>query len=125
MMQLLLVNGDIQSSCSNLGTVEVKTQNGKYEPIPNNTIIYRSIDVTDFATRCQCDNNTIIPSWSLPAGSTLANLFGSHSSKCLDDRTCIMNNSLSFPSLKKEHSGYYKCHGNSNYTGFTLRVIGI
>ena len=125
MIQLLLVNGDIQSSCSSTPIVEVKPQNGKYEPIPNNTIIYRSINATGFAARCQCDNDTIIPSWSFPVDSTLANLFGGNISKCLDNRTCIMNKTLSFPSLKKEHSGYYKCHGNSNYIGFMLCVIGI
>ena len=127
MIQLLLVNGDIQSSCSAIPIIEAKTQNGTPERIPNNATIYKPINATDFAMRCQCGNNesNFIPSWSFPVDSTLADVFGSNTNKCLDNRTCIMNKTLSFQFLIKEHSGYYRCHGNSNYTGFMLRVIGI
>ena len=122
MMKLLLVNGYNLSSCSNI-RVEVKTQNGKYKLISDNTtIIYRSINVSNFTMRCQCANNKTIPLWSFP---TLVDLFVSNTTKFSNNRKCIMNKSLSFPFLKAEHSGYYRCHGNSSSIGFVLRVMGI
>ena len=119
----MLVDGQTRSlSCTDI-QLRVETQGGKYESIITNTTIYRSINATDLTMRCQCANESKVPSWSLPAGYTLTDTFSS--TKCLHIGICIMNNkTLSFLQLKRKHSGYYKCHVNSSSIGFMLHVIG-
>ena len=96
---------------------------GEYKPITNNTTMYRPIDATNLTMRCYCVNERHqFPSWSLPAGYTLTDSLAS--SACLRVGICIMNETLSFIRLKRNHSGYYKCHANSSLAGFTLHVIG-
>ena len=92
---------------------------GEYEYITNNITIYRQIDTDNFIMKCQCINNkNVIPTWTLPSD----NLLGS--SDCKRNRICLMNQTLSFPLLKRLYSGYYKCHVNSISIGFNLLVIG-
>ena len=111
-----MVDGQTQqsdSSCSNI-QIQVKVQK-EYEPIYNNITIYRRFDTRGFTMRCQCINDqNEIPMWSLPSDNLL---------KCKKGKVCHMN-TLSFPVLKRKHSGYYKCHINSISMGFNLLVIG-
>ena len=101
----------------------MKTQMGEYKPITNNTTMYRPIDATNLTMRCHCVNESHqVPSWSLPAGYSLTDSLAS--SECLHVGICIMNETLSFLQLKRNHSGYYKCHINSSSIGFILYVIG-
>ena len=72
--------------------------------------------------RCHCVNKSQVPSWSLPADYILTDSLAS--SECLDVGICIMNETLTFQQLKRNHSGYYKCHVNSISVGFLLNVIG-
>ena len=112
-----MVDGQTQpsdSSCSNI-QIEVEVQGGEYEPINNTITIYRRLNTQGFTMRCQCINSeNEIPMWSLPSDDLL---------KCKTGKVCPMN-TLSFPALKKRHSGYYKCHINSISMGFNLLVIG-
>ena len=112
----LIVDGQTQpshSSCSNI-QLQVEVQRGKYELINNNITIYRRFN-TGFTMRCQCINSSNeIPMWSLSSDDLV---------KCKKG-VCPMNHTLSFPMLKKKHSGYYKCHINSISMGFNLLVIG-
>ena len=119
----LLVDGLTPlSSCTNI-QLQVKAQMGQYESITNNTSLYRPIDATNLTIRCHCVNKSHqVPSWSLPADYTLADLLASP--ECLHVGICIMNKTLSFLQLKGNHSGYYKCHVNSISIGFVLHVIG-
>ena len=70
-----------------------------------------------FTMRCQCSSSEIeIPTkWSLPSDD----LFN-----CKHGEICSMGHALSFPALKRRHSGYYKCHINSISIGFNFLVIG-
>ena len=91
---------------------------GECESISNNITIYRKLDTDNFTMKCQCINSkNVIPTWTLPSDSLL------DSSDC-KDRICLMNQTLSFPTLKQKYSGYYKCHVNSISIGFNLLVIG-
>ena len=119
MLPLLVDGRTQQSTCANV-QMQLKTQEEKYQPIANGTSIYRPINATSLIIRCQCDNGSRIPSWLLPPGYTLEDT----SSKCLNVGMCIINQTLSFLLLKREHSGYYKCHFNSSIKGFILHVIG-
>ena len=116
----LLVDGQTpsSSSCTNI-QLQVETQMGEYEPITNNTSMYRPIDATNLTMRCHCVNeNHQVSSWSLPADYALTDSLTS--SECLHVGICIMNETLSFLQLKRNHSGYYKCLD----IGFILHVIG-
>ena len=119
----LLVDGLTPSlSCTNI-QLQVETQMGEYESITNNITIYRPIDATNLTMRCYCIKESHeIPSWSLPADHTLTNSLTSP--ECLHVGICIMNEILSFLQLKRNHSGYYKCHVNSTSMGFILNAIG-
>ena len=91
---------------------------GEYEPITNNTSMYRPINAS-LTMRCHCVNESHQDSsWSLPAAHTLTDSLTSP--ECLHVGICIMNETLSFLQLKRIHSGYYKCLG----IGFILHVIG-
>ena len=91
---------------------------GEYEFITNNTSMYRPINATNLTMRCHCVHESRqVPSWSLPGTLTT-------SYECLHVGICIMNETLSFLQLKRNHSGYYKCHVNSTSIGFVLHVIG-
>ena len=93
---------------------------GEYKSIANNTSMYRPTDATNLTMRCHCVNESHqVPSWSLPAYHTLTT-----SPECLHVEICIMNETLSFPQLERNHSGYYKCRVNSISIGFVLHVIG-
>ena len=93
---------------------------GEYESITNNTSMYRPIDATNLTMRCHCVHESHqVPSWSLQADHTLTTI-----PECLHVGICIMNETLSFLQLKRNHSGYYKCHVNSISVGFILNVIG-
>ena len=119
----LLVDGltPSSSSCTNI-QLQVETQMGEYESITNNTSMYRPIDAP-LTMRCHCVHESHqVPSWSLPANHTLTNSLTS--SECLHVGICIMNETLSFLQLNRNHSGYYKCHVNSTSMGFILNVIG-
>ena len=86
-------------------------------PINKNITIYRRINTTDFTIRCQCSRSEIeIPiKWSLPSDDLL---------NCTHGEICSVENTLSFPALKRRHNGYYKCHINSISMGFNFLVIG-
>ena len=118
----ILVDGLIpSSSCTNI-QLQVKTQMGEYESITNNTSMYRPINATNLTMRCHCVNESRqVPSWSLPAGHTLTDSLTR--SKCLHVGICIMNETLLFLQLKRNHSGHYKCHINTTSIGFTLHAI--
>ena len=111
------------SSCTNI-QLQVETQMGEYESIANDTSIYRSIKATNLTMRCHCVNKSHqVPSWSFPADHALL-IDSLTSSECLDVGICIMNETLTFQQLKRNHSGYYKCHVNTTSIGFTLHAIG-
>ena len=117
-----MVNGlTPSSSCTNI-QLQMETLVGQYESIINNTSIYRPIKATNLIMRCHCVNESHqVPSWSLPAGHTLTDSLTSP--ECLHVGICIMNETLSFLQLKRNHSGYYKCHINTTSIGFTLHAI--
>ena len=112
----LLVNGETNSSCSNI-QIQVVVQRGEYESINNNITIHRRINTVGFTTRCQCSSSEIENpiKWSLPSDDLI---------NCKHGEMCSMDNTLSFPALKRKHSGYYKCHINPISMGFNLLVIG-
>ena len=92
---------------------------GEYEFITNNVTMYRASNTEDFTMRCQCINNESENlTWSLPSDNLLS------SSDCKLDEICLIDQTLSFRSLKQQYSGYYKCHVNSIFIGFNLLVIG-
>ena len=94
----------------------MKGLTGKYEKITNNITVYRRTNSTDFSMKCQCiSTKTDIPIWSRPYDNLLNSESGG---------VCSMDHTLSFPALKRKHSGYYKCHINSSSIGFSLLVIG-
>jgi len=118
-----LINGNTQhSSCTNV-QIQVQVEQGKHQEINNNTIIYRPVNAIYLTVRCQCTNGNGIPTWLLPSGLV---------SSCNNQSVgiCIMNvnkrqqQKITFQSLKKEYSGYYKCHSDSIFTGFSLIVFG-
>ena len=96
-------------------------EQGKHQQANNNTIIYRPVNAINLIVECQCTNGTGIPTWSLPSGLV---------SSCNNQSVgiCIMNKTqqqkITFQRLKKEYSGYYKCHSDSIFTGFNLIVFG-
>ena len=121
----LLVDGQTpsSSSCTNI-QLQVETQMGEYKSITNNISMYRPINATNLTMRCHCvDESDQVPSWLLPADHTLTDSLAT-SDQCLHGQICIMNETLSLLQLKRNHSGYYKCHVNSTSMGFTLNVIG-
>jgi len=68
-------------------------------------------------------NGNGIPTWSLPNG-LVSSCNKQSVGICIVNRLQLQQQKITFHRLKIEYSGYYKCHGDSIFTGFSLIVFG-